>query len=168
MTSTALSRDPGTAPAQHRPSPLGMPVAAVAVLAALAVPRALAHDLALVPPGSLANIALSVGPLIVWVVVAVLASRRPLATLVAAGAGYGIALGLVHNLAWSTMWGGAPPRLGGNLAGVWSPATEEVLMRGATGLSSIGTGAAVGLLTGLVAWGVQELARRAGARLPLG
>jgi hypothetical protein len=165
MTSTALDHEPGPTP--HRPSPLGLPITAVAVLAALAVPRAIAHDLAVLPANGLADVALSVGPLVVWVVVAVIASRRPLGTLIAAGVGYGIALGLVHNLAWSTVWGEDPPRLGGALAGAWPPATEELLLRGATGLSSLGTGAMIGLLTGLVAWGLQEVARRTGARLPL-
>lgn len=136
-------------------------------LAALGVPRALAHDLALVPAGTAANLALSVGPLLVWVAVATLASRRPLATLAAAGAGYGIALGLVHNILWATAWGGEPPHLGGALAGAWPPATEELLMRAATGLSSLAIGTSVGLLTGLAAWGLQALARSRGARLPL-
>lgn len=167
MTSSALSHEPGTAPKPHRPSPLGMPSAGVAALAALALPRAVTHDLGLVAPGTLANAALSAGPMLAWVVVAVLASRRPLNTLLAAGAGYGIVLGLVHNLAWSTVWGGNPPRLGGSLAGAWPPATEELLMRGATGLSSLALGIMLGLLTGALAWGIQELARRTGTRLPL-
>lgn len=165
MTSTTLRHDP--APAPHRPSPLGIPFVVVVLLAVLALPRAVAHDLALVAPGSLANTALSLGPMVAWVAVAVLASRRPLNTLLAAGAGYGLGLGLMHNLAWTSVWGGTPPRLGGSLAGAWPPATEELLMRGATGLSSLAIGTVVGLLTGLLAWGVQELARRGGARLPL-
>ena len=161
---TAIHTDP--APARHRPSPLGMPLAGVVLLIALALPRAVAHDLELVTATSLANAVLAIGPLVLWVVVAVLGSRRPFATLLAAGGGYGLALGLVHNLAWSTVWGESPPRLGGSLAGAWSPATEELLMRGATGLSSLATGTVIGALTGALAWGVQEIARRAGARLP--
>ncbi len=131
------------------------------------MPRAVAHDLGLVAPGTAANTALTLGPMVVWVLVAVLLSRRPLATLLAAGTGYGVLLGLMHNLAWSTAWGGDPPRLGGSLAGAWPPATEELLMRGATGLSSLAIGTVLGLVVGALAWGIQELARRYGVRLPL-
>lgn len=167
MTSTALSSRSEVAPPPHAPSRLGVPFAAVVALVALTIPRVIAHDLALVAPGSLANSVLSLGPLAVWVLVAALASRRPFSTLVATGIGYGLVLGTVHNLAWSTVWAGSPPRLGGSLAGAWSPGTEEILMRGATGLSSLGTGAVTGIVAGAIAWAVQELARRNGARLPL-
>lgn len=155
------------APPPHAPSKLGVPLAAVVALVALALPRVIAHDLSAVAPGSPANSVLSLGPLVVWVVVAVLVSRRAFSTLVATGVGYGLVVGTVHNLAWSTTWAGSPPRLGGSLAGAWSPATEEILLRGASGLSSLATGAVIGIVAGAIAWAIQEVARRNGAHLPL-
>jgi len=76
--------------------------------------------------------------------------------------GYGMVLAAVHNLAWATVWAGDPPRLGGSLAGAWSPVTEEILLRGATVLGSLGTGLVVGAVTGALAWCVRALGQRLG------
>lgn len=170
MTSTHLQNGgaaPAPTPAGARPS-LGLPLPALVGLVALTIPRLLAHDLRLVDPSSFTNTLLAIVPLLVWVVAAAVWSRRPLASLLAAGAGYGVALAVLHNITWAAFWGGSPPRLGGNLTGAWSPLTEEMLMRGASAMSSIGTGLAVGLITGLLAVAVQIGARRLGARLPRG
>ncbi len=146
---------------------IGLPVLAVLGLAALAVPRAIAHDLDLVPQPSMANTLLAAVPLVIWVVVAVLWSRRPLLSLVVAGGIYGVALAVVHNISWAAVWGDTPPRLGGNLTGVLAPGMDETLLRGATTVSSLLTGLATGLICGLIAWGVQALVRANGRVLPL-
>lgn len=146
---------------------LGLPLLAIIGLALLAVPRIVTHDLGLAAPGSVANTLLAVTPLIVWVVVALLWSRRPLLSLLVAGAFYGVALAVVHNLTWGVVFGDSRPRLGGNLAGVLTPAVEEILMRSATVVSGLATGIVTGVICGLIAWGVQAIARAAGARLPL-
>jgi hypothetical protein len=44
---------------------------------------------------------------------------------------------------------------------------EDVLMRSATVLSSVATGIVFVVICGLIAWGIQAVARRAGADLPL-
>lgn len=165
-----MSHAPAYAPTARPPSMpgrLGLTPLALVGLAALAVPRIVVHDLELLPPGSPVVALLALLPPLVWVVVAALWSARPLPALLAVGGLYGVALAVVHNIAWSGVFAADPPRLGGNLDGVFSPITEEVLMRGAGTLSSLGTGIVVGLICGLIAWGVQSLARRAGARLPL-
>ena len=144
---------------------LGLPWPVLAVLVALAAPRVVVHDLALVAPDSSLTGVLALVPLAVWVLVAALWSPRPAVSLLAAGAGYGLVLAAVHNLAWATLWAGDPPRLGGGLAGAWSPVTEEILLRGATVLGSLGTGLVVGAVTGALAWCVRALGQRLGGTL---
>lgn len=146
---------------------LGMSVAVVLALVLVAAPRAVAHDLQLLPPGSLGNTLLAIGPLVVWVAVAAVWSARPFVTLLAAGVGHGAVLALVHNLVWGTSFADTPPRLGGSLAGAFPAATEEVVMRGAATISSIATGALVGVVCGVIAWSLQAMLRRSGHRLPL-
>lgn len=146
---------------------LGLPTAALAGLVALTLPRVVMHDLHLVEPGSLASTALAIVPLLIWLTVATVWSRRPLLSMLAAGGGYGLVLAVMHNLAWTSVWAGNPPRFGGTLAGAWSPWTEEVLMRGATSLSSIATGLAVGLAMGLLACALRAFGRHQGVRLPV-
>ena len=166
MTVTAARTAPERRPAQHHVG-LGLPVPVVAALVLLAAPRAVVHDLQLLAPGGLAAAVLALVPLLVWVAVAVLWSARPLTTLVTAGLGYGAVLAVVHNVAWGTAFAGVPPRLGGNLEGAFSTFTEEIVMRGAASISSLATGALIGAVCGLIAWGVQTLVRRSGTRLPL-
>ncbi|MFB7891216.1 hypothetical protein ACFC1I_03330 [Microbacterium sp. NPDC056044] len=127
----------------------------------------MAHDLGLAAPGSIANSLLAIVPLVVWVTVAVVWSNRPLVSLLVTGGLYGVALAVVHNLSWGVVFADSAPKLGGNLAGTFSPAVEELLMRGAIVVSGLATGVVTGIVCGLIAWGVQALARTAGARLPL-
>lgn len=161
MTSPAT---PLGAPVRAR-HPLGLPLLAIFGLAALAVPRVLVHDFA---PGAAAVLspALALVPALVWIVVAVLWSRRPLLSLVTAGGIYGVALAVVHNIAWTTVFADGSPRLGGALSGALSRVAEEAIGRGAATVSSILTGAATGLVCGLIAWGAQVVAQRAGANVP--
>ena len=135
-------------------------------LALLQVPRIVAHDFGFVPPNSIGNALLAIVPFIAWIAVAAVWSRRPLMSLLVAGGLYGVALATIHNAAWGAVWGASPPRLGGNLSGVLPGAVEEVLMRSATVFSSVATGIAYGLICGGIAWGIQAVARRAGADLP--
>jgi hypothetical protein len=138
---------------------LGLPAWLVMALALLAVPRAVLHDLDVVTEGSPVNALLVFGPLVVWVVVAVRLAGNPFLALLAAGGIYGICLGTVHNIFWSRTWAGDPPRLGGNLEGRLPAGLEELLLRGATTLSSLFTGLAVGAICGLVAWAIRRLIR---------
>ena len=120
-------------------------------LAALAVPRVALHDLGVVEEGSLVNGLLVFVPPACWVA-AVLWRRppRPFATLVAVGAIYGVFLAVGHQLLWDAALAGRTPTLGGALAGL-DPAVQEGLLRGAAVVSSLVTGALVGVVAGAVA-----------------
>lgn len=165
ISATAPALTPTPAPESRRG--VGLSLLALVGLAALSVPRIVAHDLGLLPPGSPFVALLALVPALVWVVVATVYALRPLPALLVVGGFYGVALAVVHNLTWSRVFGDDQPRLGGNLDGAFSPMTEEVLMRGATTLSSLVTGVALGLVCGLLAWAAQALGRRSGARLPI-
>lgn len=132
-------------------SPLG-----IAALAALGVPRAVAHDLELVGP--VINALLVFVPIAVWLAV-VLWKRVPnqFLTLLAIGVVYGVLLAVTHQVFWGQSFAGSPPSLGGNLAGSLSPAVEGVVLRIFAFFSSVLTGAAVGAATGAVGWLVGRL-----------
>ncbi|MED7931621.1 hypothetical protein SMD20_45895 [Nonomuraea sp. LP-02] len=139
-----------------RSKPFGLSPIAILALAALGVPRVIAHDLSLVGP--VVNALLVFLPIAVWLVV-VLWRRvpNPFVTLLAIGVAYGVLLGVTHQVLWSAAFGDDPPTLGGNLAGALSPGTEAVLLRTFAFGSSVLTGAGVGVAVGVVGW--------AGARL---
>ena len=139
---------------------LGLPGWLIVVLGLLAVPRAVLHDLDAVAEGSLVNGLLVFGPPVLWVIVAVLLAGKPFLALLAAGGVYGSGLAAVHTIFWSRTWSGDPPRLGGALEGRLPGGSEEILMRGATALSSLVTGLAVGIVCGVTAWAITRLTRR--------
>lgn len=139
---------------------LGLPFAAILGLALLAVPRVVLHDLALIAPGTFVNAALVFVPPLIWVLVA-LRHRvpNPFLTLLVVGLCYGVLLALTHQLLWGISFGDAPPRLGGNLAGI-DPVLENVILRVFAAGSSLATGTLVGAVAGLVAWVLQAATRR--------
>ncbi|GAB3482867.1 hypothetical protein [Nocardiopsis coralliicola] len=133
-------------------------------LALLGVPRVVAHDLELVGPA--VNAVLVFLPPVVWVaVVAALRPARPVASLLLVGAAYGVLLGAVHQLLWSTVFAAGAPSLGGALAGTLSAGAEELVLRSAALISSIATGLLVGAVCAAVAW---LLVRALPARAPTG
>ncbi|MDN5854645.1 MAG: hypothetical protein L0K86_17710 [Actinomycetia bacterium] len=136
-----------------------LPPAWVVCLAALALPRAIWHDLG--DPATIVNLALTVCPPLVWIAV-VLVRRvpNPFVALLVVGLVYGVALGVVHELTWSTVWGDDPPSLGGNLAGALPSGVETLVMRTFACLSSIVTGLLVGAVSGGVAFFGARLRRR--------
>jgi hypothetical protein len=143
---------------------LGLSLWTLAVLALLAAPRVVLHDLGLATGGPVAGL-LALGPPAVWIA-AVLIARcpRPLLTLLVVGVGYGCILAIGHNLFWDEVFDEVTPRLGGNLEGELSPTVEELLMRAAMTVSSVFTGVAVGLVCGLVALMLRALGRLVASR----
>ena len=135
-------------------------IAALAALAALAVPRVVAHDLRLVSPGGIANALLVFAPPLIWLAV-VLWRRpaRPFLTLLLIGICYGIMLAFGHQLLWSAVFGDNPPRLGGAF-GLLDPLVEQIVVRSAAFVSSILSGTSVGALVGAVAAGLARVQRR--------
>lgn len=133
----------------------GMTLWLVVGLAALGVPRVIAHDLG--PVDSLLNLMLVYVPFLIWL--AVVLWRRvpnPFITLLAIGVTYGVLLGATHQIWWEASFD-EPPRLGGNLAGQFSPAVEALVLRAAAFFSSLVTGVGVGAGVGMVGWLVARL-----------
>ncbi|SFO34437.1 hypothetical protein SAMN05216207_104611 [Pseudonocardia ammonioxydans] len=142
---------------------LGLSPWAVLGLAALGVPRVVAHDLG--PVGGVTNTLLVFVPILVWlgVVVSLHLVRpeivRPFTTLLAIGSTYGVLVGVAHQLLWPWAFD-TPPRLGGNLAGAVSPTVESLLLRTFAFGSSLLTGVAVGVVVGAAGWVLVRLAGR--------
>uniref|UniRef100_UPI00037F88A9 hypothetical protein n=1 Tax=Saccharomonospora saliphila TaxID=369829 RepID=UPI00037F88A9 len=138
---------------------------AVVGLAALGVPRVVAHDLDLVGP--VGNAVLVFVPVSLWLVV-VVGCRvvRPFRTLLSVGAAYGVLLAVTHQVLWIAAHGGRPPRLGGNLAGVLSPMWEQVVLRVLASASGLLTGVAVGAAVGVVAWALVRVVPGLAPRAP--
>jgi hypothetical protein len=139
---------------RHR---LGLPIWQVVALAALAMPRVFLHDAGVTVPWPVQAL-LVLGPPLAWLTVAVV--RRipaPLGTLLVVGGLYGVGLAVAHNVFWSGVYGDRPPELGGNLAGRFSPDTQELVFRIATSVSSLLTGLVVGLISGLLVLLVRRL-----------
>ncbi|MFB9903135.1 hypothetical protein [Allokutzneria oryzae] len=130
---------------------IGIPPLTVLGLAALGVPRVVAHDLSLVGP--LVNGLLVFVPIAIWIAY-VLWKRvpNPFVTLLAVGVVYGVLLGVTHQILWTEGFASDPPRLGGNLAGALPPAVEALVLRIFAFGSSLFTGALMGAGTGAAGW----------------
>lgn len=158
---TAYTADPAPV---TRSRLLGLPLWVLLALALLGAPRVILHDLDILHEGTPLNLLFMITPPLVWIIVAVAARvPRPFLTLLAVGLFYGLILGLVHQLLWGAAFPGGTPTLGGNLADL-DPALQALIVRGAAAVSSVFTGAVVGVLTGLVAEAVRALLRLTGDR----
>lgn len=136
----------------------------VIALALLGAPRVILHDVGVIHEGTALNLLLVIVPPLAWIIVAVAARvPRPFLTVLVVGLLYGVVLGLVHQLLWGVAFPGGAPALGGNLADL-DPTVQALIVRGAAAVSSVFTGAVVGVLTGLVAEAVRALLRLAGHR----
>lgn len=146
--------DDASRPTPPRGRALGLPAWAIVGLALLSVPRIFAHDLG-VDVGPIPAV-LTIGPVLVWIVVVLRAGvPSPVMTLLAVGAVYGVALGIVHNVLWDQVFGDDPPTLGELDADL-----SEVPLRIAALVSSLFTGVVVGLVSGLIAAGIRSFSRR--------
>ena len=154
MTTTT---SPEHVPQRH---PLGLPLLAIVGLALLAAPRAVLHDLGIVPEGSILNLLLVLIPLLAWVVAVVRAGApNPFLTVLAIGACYGVLLAGIHQVLWEQAFAGSAPTLGANLTGL-DPGLQEAATRIAAVVSSLFTGVAVGAIIGLLTWAVSGLTTR--------
>lgn len=138
---------------------LGLPMVALAGLALLGVPRVVLHDLGLISPGTFVNLLLVVAPVAIWIGAVLLArSPRPFVSMLVIGAWYGVFLAVCHQLLWTLAFDGAPPQLGGALAGI-DPLLESVIVRTFAAGSSLVTGLVIGAVGGLIAWAIATAAR---------
>src|SRR5687767_7002299 len=93
-----------------------LPVWIFLVLAALSVPRVIAHDSNIVELDSLPYIALAVIPLLLYAAIAVtLQAWRPFYNFMVLGIFLGLTLAITHQLMWDISWGSNPPEIGGSL-----------------------------------------------------
>jgi hypothetical protein len=138
----------------------GLPVPLIVLLAALAVPRVVTHDLGIFPEGSFVNSLLVFVPLVIWLIV-VLRRRvpNPFLALTTVGFAYGVMLAVGHQLLWETAYDGSPPSLGGNLEGALAPGLEAIVFRTSAFFSNLITGTLVGAVVGFVALAIQCLRR---------
>ena len=138
---------------------LGLPFVALVALAALGVPRVVAHDLDLAGPA--VTWLLAIAPPVSWVIV-VLGRRvpHPFTTLLVVGLLYGLMLGATHQVLWSEAFDGDSPRLGDQLADApdWIHTT---VTRSAAVLSSVAVGAVVGASAGAIAAALNRTRRHA-------
>jgi hypothetical protein len=138
-----------------------LPIIAIAVLAALTLPRVVAHDLRLIQIDSPAYTVLAVAPLLVWLLVAVFRkTQRPFFDFLVLGLIYGLFLGLTHQVLWDASWAGNPPHMGGNLAGKLDPFVESLILRAFALGSSIVTGLVFGAAFGIVAFVAMKFRNR--------
>lgn len=130
--------------------PLGFSLPVLAGLAALGVPRVVLHDLNLVHEGTFVNALLVFVPPLCWIAAALWRRPpRPFLTVLAIAGIYGVLLAVAHQALWHVAFGDAGPNLGGRLAGL-DPVIQEILMRAAAAVSSLGTGLVIGAIAGAV------------------
>jgi hypothetical protein len=150
-----------TNPAQAAPvaprRPLGLPIIALVGLAALGLPRVILHDLHIIDEGDPLNWLLAIGPVAVWIVVALVKKvPNPFLTVLLIGAFFGAMLVISHQLLWDVAFAGNLPSLGdGNIA--------TILPRVAAVPSGLITGTLIGAIGGLIAWGIQSAMKRRSA-----
>ncbi|MEV1130165.1 hypothetical protein [Agromyces sp. NPDC049794] len=149
MTDNATAATPRT-----RQGALGLPLLAMIGLAALAVPRVILHDLHLIGEWSPVTWLLSLLPVAVWIAVAVLKRvPHPFVTVLMIGVFYGVMLVITHQLLWEVAFDGRTISLGDGPVGLLVPRIAAIP-------SGLFTGAAIGAIGGLIAAGIQAVARR--------
>lgn len=136
-----------------RRKPLGLSFLALLGLAATGLPRVILHDLHIIEEGSPVTWALALGPVALWIAVAVV--RRvpnPFLTVLVIGAIFGLLLVITHQVLWDVAFQGAPPSIG-QAGGTLLPRIAAIPL-------GLFTGAIMGAIGGLIAWGIQAITRR--------
>lgn len=140
-----------------RRNPLGFSLLALIGLAALGLPRVLLHDLHLIDQGNGLNWILALGPVVVWIVLAVVKRvPNPFLTVLVIGSIFGLMLVITHQLLWGIAFQDGLPSIGDSAAATVFPRIAAVV-------SGLFTGAILGAIGGLVAWAIQALTKRARA-----
>lgn len=132
-----------------------MPAGLMGLLVAAGLPRTVLADLGVVEPeGSLLYYVLALAPFAAWLGVAVRRrSRRPLSDFVVLGACYGLSLAVVHQVLWDvgSSLGHRPPAAAADFADAFTPALQDLAVRGYTVGVAMLIGVGTGLVVGLVA-----------------
>lgn len=136
----------------------GISLSSMFLLALLGVPRVIAHDLKWVESGDFVNVLLVFVPPIIWLTVVLRNCKDgvfiPLLTI---GMIYGLLLGITHQILWTQAFD-SPPVLGGNLSDI-PPLVNAVIIRAFGFVSSLLTGAAIGLGLGVIGSAVRRVKR---------
>lgn len=148
---------PPSAGLDGRTRRLGLPVLALIGLAALGLPRVVLHDLHLIDEAQPASWLLALGPVAVWILVAV---RRkvpnPFLTVLVIGLVLGVMVVVTHQVLWDQVYADNPAFLSnGNAAGF---ARLAVIPGG------LFAGALLGTVGGVIARGAQAVVRARSAR----
>jgi len=132
----------------------GIPLLAMAGLAALVLPRVVLHDLHLIDGGfALVNWPLALLPIAAWIFVTLRArSPHPFVTVLAIGIMSGLLMVVAHQLLWDSAFQGDLPVVGGSTG---APRLAAVV-------SGTVTGAAIGAIGGLITWALASARRGAG------
>ncbi|MFC8682545.1 hypothetical protein ACFT30_13570 [Microbacterium ureisolvens] len=149
-----MSEIPTSVRPATRRRPLGLSTWSLIGLAAVALPRVLLHDLHLIDEGSAVAWLLAVGPVVLWIAVAVVKRvPNPFLTVLVIGAIFGAMLVITHQLLWDVAFAGSPPSIGDGPGATLIPRFAAIL-------SGLFTGTMMGAIGGLIAWGVQAILRR--------
>ncbi|MFE5670466.1 hypothetical protein ACFQ58_02545 [Agromyces sp. NPDC056523] len=147
----------------HEPVPvarrhaLGIPFLAIIGLAVLGVPRVILNDLHIVDEADPVTWLLAIGPVVAWILVALLAKvPNPFLTLLVTGVVFGAMLVITHQLLWDAAFAGDLPSVGDSQLGT-------VIPRFAAIPSGLVTGTLIGAVGGLIAWGIQAATSRTGS-----
>jgi hypothetical protein len=134
----------------------GVSLRTVLLLALLGAPRVIAHDLGLVEPNGAANQFLVFAPAIMWIAYVVWKkAKKPFIVLFSIGLCYGFYVGVIHQLFLGHVFGDSL-QLGGNLRHLSSTAAE-LIARPFAFISSVATGAGVGLIVGVIGAAVNRI-----------
>lgn len=131
-----------------------LPFVAVLILALLAVPRVIIHDLHLADLNSVPYKVLATVPFLIWLGVAILRkSRSPMKDFLVLGVVFGSLLAITHQLLWDSALTTATVNMSIDL----DPSVEQAVLRTAAVISSLLTGVTVGGFFGFVAWVANQI-----------
>lgn len=130
---------------------LGIGIFELVALSLLGLPRVILHDLSVIEEGTFFNSLLVFIPVIVWILY-ILRKRvkAPFLAMLLLCIIYGMILGITHQVLWTQSFPEGV-QLGGNLSELPVAATNTII-RGFAFLSSMTTGAVMGLVLGTVTW----------------
>lgn len=142
-----------------------LPFILIVILAALAIPRVVVHDLHTLPLDTAGYKILAIVPFAIWGLFAIFGkSKRPIYDFLVLGAIFGLMLAVTHQITWDESWGNNPPRLGGNIESKLDPAVESILLRSTTFISSLLTGIISGGLAAVIAWTAFKVRKQFGSK----
>lgn len=131
----------------------------MAALAALALAWVLLDQFGILEDGSTLSAIVAFLPFALWVAIVVWRQvPRPFSTLVRIGIIHGVMLAVVYQVMWDGTGSGYPPFIG-NTVSEMPEIAREVVVRAFAVVTSVLTGALLGVITGIAAWGVSRFVR---------